>query len=323
MRTPWKKVIGVVLAAATVGGGVAIWQPGPASGGFDGTCLVSNREEWELAGTNCDAGTTIEITNGTEFECNQGLSNYGPLPLRVISRWSTWTTAEAGSVSFLNGCSGDGSSDTIDVIVQIEAAPGFSLGALLGDVGVSNDSLKFRQIPGPVNIQVTGNFDCGKWYGGVHQEPHPLAGQPGTPGNPAQNSSHQDVIQFQHSSTLDRNLWIVNGKSGDFDAGLSTCQGAGGIIFSSGTGVHILGGRYITCNNGMLVGDNGAGNHVIDTRIRSGRNESPATGGDPNCHNGTEGFNHGSVCQNEQTLTTFQNSTCEEWNAATNTWVPE
>ena len=218
------------------------------------TCLVSNRSQWQLAGTDCAYGTRLDFTN-QQFRCSQPLSNYGPLPLKLVWNFTgNPDFGDQGHLDFLSGCRGDGDSDTIDVIVQSNA-DGLTVGAA-GGAG------KFRTA-GPTDIQITGNFDCG-----------PLGA----------SLAHQDVWQF-HPTWLIARLDIVNGTSGDWGAGTATCIGAGGAIFySNNYDVDVYGGRYVTCNHGFF-GNSMLSNRVEDAGFRTGR----VDGSDPRC----AGYNAG------------------------------
>ncbi len=257
--------------------------PPPTSGSVN--CLVSNRTSWALAGTNCTVGSTITRTN-QGFACSQPLSSYGTLPLKVVI--NSTTSWGGNGVTLDNGCVGDGNNDTIDLIIVVNA------NGQTGGIGPADDSTKFRQDPGPHDIQITGKFECGA---------------PG-PG------AHPDTWQFQSSST--RNMAIVNGTTGNWSAGTATCQTAGGAMFwSDSTQVDILGGEYVGCNHGILANQSGGSlSRVIDAKFRTGRTESVSGGGDPNC----QGFASSPPCLGTTYFITFQNVTCERWNSSTNTW---
>jgi hypothetical protein len=94
---------------------------------------------------------------------------------------------------------------------------------------------------------------------------------------------------------------------GDYDAGTSTCQGAGGGPFYSLnqiTNVDILGGKYISCNHALNGANSrsGSGNGVFNAKFRSGRES------DPNC----QGIHGSPPCMATSGLT-LQNVTCERW----------
>ncbi len=255
--------------------------PPPSSGGSV-NCLVSNRTSWALAGTNCRVGTTITVTN-QGWACSRALSSYATngLPLRVISNSTvSWS---GNAITLDNGCVGDGNNDTIDLIIAVNA------NGKSGGIGPQDDSSKFRQDPGPRDIQVTGKFECGM----------PGAG------------AHPDTWQFQSNSVA--NMAIVNGTTGDYAAGTSTCQTAGGAMFwSDSTKVDILGGEYIGCNHGINATQaGGSGSRVIDVKFRSGRTD----GSDPNC----AGYSASDPCIGLANLT-YSNVTCQRWNSNTRTW---
>jgi hypothetical protein len=245
-------------------------------------CLVSNRTQWSLRGTNCNYGTELRFTN-QQFRCDRPLSQYGRLPLRLV--WSFTGNpdfGDQGHLDFVSGCRGDGNSDTIDVIVASNA-DGMRFGAA-GGAG------KFRTA-GPTDIQITGNFDCG-----------PL-------GNA---NAHQDGWQF-HPTHMPARLDIVNGTSGNWDAGTATCIGAGGVIFwSNDYDVDVYGGRYVACNH-ALDGRfrTQPGNEVVDAGFRSGRND----GTDPKC----AGWNASPPCLGGPTIR-MVNVVCQQWDRTTKTW---
>jgi hypothetical protein len=278
-------LFGLIFAAI---GGYGIYHSFAAT-----TCLVSNRTQWGLGGTDCVANATITLTNQT-FTCSEPVGTIaaragGTPPVRIVSNW-TQSVPNNNAIEFITGCEGDNSSDTIDFIFEINGVNGQS-----GTNGAGQDSSKFRTQPGPLNLQVTGNADCGM----------PPAG------------AHQDAWQFQ-TGDADRNLWIVNGTSGNWAAGTATCQGAGGGPFwTSGNGIHIIGGEYVECNHALNAGGASGVSEVIDAKFRTGRIEPVASGGDPNC----QGYFSGNPCLGTGNLTTYRNVICEEWNANTNSWI--
>ncbi len=245
-------------------------------------CLVSNRAQWNLAGTNCRAGTVLNFTNG-QFHCDRPLSSYGALPIKVVWKFTGRSDfGDQGYVDLVSGCRGDGNSDTVDLIV-VSNADGVKLGAA-GGAG------KFRTA-GPTDIQITGNFDCG----------------------PLGNSvAHQDTWQF-HPDHVPARLDIVNGTTGNWGAGTSTCVGAGGAIFwSDNYDVDVYGGRYVTCNHGLFgAGQTHSGNQVVGASFRTGRND----GSDPKC----VGFAASDPCVATSSLR-LENVTCEKWNRSTRSW---
>jgi hypothetical protein len=263
----------------------------PPSGGGTVNCLVSNRTQWALGGQSCHYGTLLNM-GSSQFRCNRSLASYGPLPIKV-----TWDFAadrnpdwgDQGPVDLVSGCTGDSNPDTIDLIAYV---PGDGR-----TFGSSGGAAKFRAPPGPTNIQVTGVFQCG----------------PVAPGSAA----HQDVWQFQ-GGNANSNLAIVNGVSGDWNAGTATCIGAGGATFWSTTNdIDIMGGQYVTCNHGFFGGGQSAGGSQVNgAGFRTGRTESVAGGGDPRC----VGFSASNPCLATSNFT-VTNVTCQRWNATTNSWA--
>lgn len=277
----------VVTAAILAGGYAATVDPG--GGGFSGTCLVSNRTEWTW--DQCTPGTVITQTNAS-FSCTQAATSYGAVPIKVVILSTiSWGANGSGSINFDSGCSGDGNPDTIDFIGDVEA------GGPVSGIGKQADSGKLRQTPGPTNLQITGKYECGA----------PAAGD------------HPDAWQLQGGS----NVALVNITTGDWDAGLATCQTAGGAVFySTGTqtNVDVLGGKFVGCNHG-LNGNNSnitQGNDVIDAQWRTGRTESAATGGDSNC----AGFSPSNACINTSGLN-LTNLLCQRWAPATDSWTTQ
>ena len=157
------------------------------------------------------------------------------------------------------------------------------------EIGAAGGAGKFRTA-GPVDIQITGNFDCG-----------PL-------GNSA---AHQDGWQF-HPDHLTSRLDIVNGTSGNWAAGTSTCIGAGGAIFwSNDYDVDVYGGRYVTCNHGLFgAGQSRSGNEVV------GRASAPAATMEP--------IPSASVATRRIPVATsnfrLENVICQRWNRSTRAW---
>lgn len=282
------------MAVALGGGavGVVVVQQGQGSAI---TCLVSNYQSWGLGGVEgqgkpgCVTNTLV-IRNNTAFQCSGPLSNFGPLPLKVRGVW-TVSDATADGAYIDNGCIGDGSDDTIDIVFELVDGNGDLLDGNDGLVGPQNDSFKFRQNPGANHIQVTGRFECGARG--------PVA--------------HQDIIQYQMQTGVNSFVWIVNGTSGDYNAGHSTCQGAGGIIYTGGSGIHLLGGEYIACNTTLAGG--GTLNTVENVKFRSGR---AADASEPNCAGLGGGTN---PCGGSAFFDVFTGNICQQWQVATDTWA--
>ena len=262
---------------------VTPYSPSPSPGV---KCKISNRTTWSLCGSNCQYGTIIRLTN-EQFHCAQPLSNYGPLPVKVVWKFTaTPDFGDQGYVDLVSGCRGDSDPDTIDLIID-DNADGVTVGAR-GGAG------KFRTA-GPVDIQLTGKLDCG-----------PLGG----------SLAHQDVWQV-HPTHASANLAIVNGYSGNWDAGRSTCIGAGGAIFwSDQYDLDVYGGKYVTCNHGLFAaGQTQPGNVVVGASFRTGRVEPVSSGGDPVC----QGYYASEPCLKTAALKLTE-VTCQQWNPKTDRW---
>ena len=92
---------------------------------------------------------------------------------------------------------------------------------------------------------MTGKFDCGPL--GDSGAPGRLAVPPGAP---------------------ERELHAVNGYSGNWSAGTSTCIGAGGAIFwSDQYDLDVYGGKYVTCNHGLFGAGQDLPGNVVERRI--------------------------------------------------------
>jgi hypothetical protein len=206
------------------------------------------------------------------WSCNRPLSSYGQLPIKVVSVWTIRANV-AGAVTVDSGCTGSPGTN-VNLIVDIRGSGPNAAS------GPGQDAFKTRQ--NPRDLRITGSINCG-W-----RSP----------------SAHQDAIQIQGGT----NIAFVNVESGgNYDAGTSTCQGAGGGPFyslSTITNVDVLGGKYISCNHALNGnnGGSGGGNGVHNARFRSGRSS------DPNC----SGTAASPPCVNTSPLT-MQNPTCERW----------
>ena len=309
-------------------------------------CLVSNRDEWPAGGETCEAGETITVTNES-WECDQPLDEYGDLPIRVISQSTVaW---DGTAVTFDSGCEGDGNPDTVDVIVDVQA------GGPNSGIGPRNDSAKFTAVSGTATTSRSpGHSTAVRWCrprlsgrtrclnrqspvastadfpssGSIRIDKKTITytnktattftGASGGTGTYPTGQrvtliqSHPDTWQIQGSGS---GLTIVNGKSGDYDAGTATCGGAGGSIFwSDDVDVTVLGGEYVGCNHGLNGGGNhpGAGSTVNGAKFRTGRTD----GSDPSC----DAFFSSNPCVNVSGMT-LVDVTCEMWNETTDTWV--
>lgn len=292
--TPWKRIAGIGAAAAAaaavvVGGGVYKNPPPPPTGG-QVTCLRSTRANW--VPDDCIANATINVTNAI-WTCNASVSSIataagGTPPVRVIQTFTQVVATGAGGMTeLLQNCTGDGNTDTVDFIFKQ-----VGLSGVTGGVGGDGDSFKLKPFAsGPHDLEFTGNIDCGVGVG------------------------HSDAWQIQ--TAANRNVTGVNVTTGDWDAGTSTCKGAGGAVFwSGGSGINVEGGKFVTCNHGLNANNATGTNSVIGASFRSGRGESTATGGDPNCQDTAIT----QPCIGTGNLTTFTGVTCQAWNPNTDTW---
>jgi chitodextrinase len=223
--------------------------------------------------SGCVPASTLTFRDG-QFRCDRPLSSYGALPLKVVMEYTPGRLFTGnGAVDLITGCVGDGDSSTIDLIVDIR-----------GDgrtYGPGQDALKVRL--GASGIQITGHADCG----------------------PREAGAHQDGIQLQGG----RDIAFVDFTIGDYDAGLATCQGAGGAFFYSGANgntaqdTHVVRGKYIGCNHSLFIGE-GSGS-VSDAMFRSGRTD----GSDPVC----TGYAASEACTGSAPGVSTRNLTCETY----------
>jgi hypothetical protein len=245
-------------------------------------CSVDNRVDWGpiYDEGDCEFGATINRTNQLWF-CNAPLSSYGPLPIRVVQTWSIAAPVGQNGIELRTGCSGDG-TPAIDLIVEQH---------LLG-IGRISDPFKTRMVPGPQNVDVTGFLNASG------PQAVPLDGD------------HQDCIQLQGGAG--NNFVNIDG-CGDYAAGESNTQAAGGTVFFSlnDSQANILGGQYIGCNHSLYPHPNEVGpgmnaSHVIDAKFRSGKLDAYW------CAAGN--FNASNPCAGAiSQLAEMTNVTCQRW----------
>ena len=230
-------------------------------------CSTENYRDWEW--DQCKPGTKIVRTN-EGWHCNRPLVSYGSLPIKVIViPASDWSDSIAVSVN--SGCVGSPGSD-VNLIVDIRGG-----GARSGSPPIA-DAFKTRV--NPQNLRITGSIQCGRQEADIHQ----------------------DALQIQGGT----NVTFVNAVTGDYEKGLSTCQGAGGGPFYSLNriaNVDVLGGTWVNCNHSLNGGHPGTDNDIVDAKFRSGRND----GTDPNCD-----FHSSKPCVGTRALT-LRRVTCEQW----------
>lgn len=231
------------------------------------SCSAADYTAWTWE--QCKPGTTIRVTN-EGWHCSQPLATYGPPPIKVILI-STEPWSDGAAVTVNSGCVGSPGSD-INLILDIRGD------GPLSSNGSGVDAFKTRV--NPENLRITGSIQCGRRI----------------------PNAHQDAIQIQGGT----NITFVNVEAGgDYDAGLSTCQGAGGAPFYSLneiTNVDVLGGKFIGCNKALNGNNALPGSDVTGAKFRSGRTT------DPNC----AGFAASRPCLNTSSLKLL-NVTCEQW----------
>ncbi len=230
--------------------------------------------------SGCVPASEIVLTN-TAWTCTQPLASYGALPLKVTIN-ATQPYGGTG-VTLSTGCAGDQDPNTIDLIVDVK-----------GDgltYGPNQDALKTKLQAGyNGGIQLTGKGNCGPR---------------------ASTNGHQDGVQAQGG----RDISFVDLFIGDYDNGISTCQGAGGAFFYSGANGysavnhHIIRGKYIGCVHGL--GGTPSTGSVSNAFFRSGRND----GTDPVC----VGYNAPRVCPPASSLVVV-NIVCQKWNGSLDIW---
>jgi hypothetical protein len=243
----------------------------------NGDCSVADT-------SGCVPGSTLTLRD-TKFFCDRALSSYGRLPLKVVVEFTPGRPfGDNGAIDLYSGCAGDGNSNTIDLIVDVE-----------GDgrtYGPGVDAFKVRQAAGyNGGIQITGHVDCGPRHS---------------------PTDHQDGVQLQGG----RNIAFVDFSVGSYATGRSTCQGAGGAFFYSGAGgytpsnVDVVRGSYIACNHSLFRGS-GSGD-VVAGSFRSGRTD----GTDPVC----VGYAASPACDGGSGGVTMTSVTCQSWNRTADRW---
>ena len=228
-------------------------------------------------------GTTLTFTD-TYWRCTRPIREYAVngLPLRVVMKYTRMYVPPngAGAVQLGTGCFGDGTNAT-DLVLDIQ-----------GDgrtYGPGDDAIRIMNAhPGASNLQIEGRANCGRKVG----------------------AAHQDGVQVLGGT----NVTFRNFQIGNYDAGLATCQGAGGAFFFSGdsTNTRVEGGKFIACNHSLFAGWNGG--HVQGAMFRSGRTD----GTDPVC----TGYSASHPCMGPQMSRsiTVAALTCQGWNAGQDRW---
>lgn len=286
---------------------VRVWQveevPEPPE--FPIVCTTENRDVWgpTYEPGECVYNATITVTpsvvnNGAAWRCAAPLATLaqnagGSLPLRVIVNEPS--TRPVGSISFAldTGCNGPGGT-AINLMVESN----------MGLDGRVSDPFKTRNPIGPQGIRMTGVLDAS----GPSAVRDPL--------------DHQDCIQLQGGGNVDQNYFVNMDACGDYEAGISNTQGAGGAFFFSNneSNVVVLGGEFVGCNHSLEAHPNEVGpgmsaSRIIDAKFRTIGPNRPIS---PWCFpfNGP-----GIPCSGAiNTLAEFTNVTCQRWNASTGNW---
>lgn len=273
-----------------------------------------------LASTaSCVAGRTITITNPTDANADQNgvyfrldsslltethpeaIINGSGWPVKIDIDFPAGRVLTNNVVALDPGIQCDGDPNTVDLILQIE-----------GDgqtKGTQADAVKQRTTASPTGgCQITtltsGSVNCG-----------PGPNQP--TGDPA---AHQDGVQAQGGN----GFTYVDFNVGNYDAGLATCQGAGGAFFFSAasgnvpSNTHLIRGKYIACNASVRDGVDNQTGSITDSVFRAGRTEAVASGGDASC----VGYSS-TGCTLTNSFVVKTNVSCQIWNPSTDSWVTE
>lgn len=161
-----------------------------------------------------EPGTTI--TTNARWTCDRPLSEYGPLPILVVSNFPASNTSGNGAVRLHAACTGDG-TDATDLILHVNGD-----GA---ENGSSNDGIV---LVGAHDIEIEGHVDCGRPSGGAHQDGVQM------------NAAHR--ITFRGFT------------SGDWDAKTATCHGAGGVFYVSELNDNPVNLTDVVCDGCRMVG---------------------------------------------------------------------
>jgi hypothetical protein len=255
---------------------VKLPPPAPPESRTD--CAVTNYTTWTWE--QCKPGTTITVTN-QPWHCREPLTSYGKLPIKVVSI-STAAWDDIVAVSVNSGCTGEPGTE-VNLIVDIRGEGPNSA------AGSGADAFKTRV--NPTNLRITGSFQCGRRF----------------------PDSHQDSLQIQGGTDI---AFVNVEGGGDYEAGTSTCQGAGGGPFYSLnriTNVDIVGGTWIACNHALSGGPTvGLENDIVGAKFRSGRTD----GSDRNC----SGFHSSPPCVDTRKFR-LHNISCQRWRGGR--WVPD
>ena len=254
---------------------------GDGNGGDQAEPDAGRPDDRPDAGEEPIAGTTLRFTD-TTWTCDRPVAEYATdgMPLRVVMSYTH--NYDGFGVRLGAGCAGSPDHDP-DLILEVEG-DGLTHGPQEDAVRVMNE------LPGARDLEITGRADCGK----------------------RENTAiHQDGIQVLGGS----NLTWRDFEIGDYQAGRSTCQGAGGAFFYSLESVNtrVIGGHFIACNHSLLAGT--AGGEVSGASFRSGRND----GSDPACTY----FSSNPCLFESPEVSRGPGVVCERWDPDTASWKPQ
>ena len=164
------------------------------------------------------------------------------LPLRVVMNYTQ--NYNGFGVRLGAGCVGDG-TNAIDLVLNVNG-DGLTNGPQEDAIRVMNER------PGASNLQINGYANCGR---------------------KVISSIHQDGIQVLGGT----NITWMDFQVGNYDAGRSTCQGAGGAFFYSetSTNTRVQGGKYIACNHSLLAGSGSGSRLRSELPVRAERRLRP------------------------------------------------
>ena len=226
------------------------------------------------------AGTTLTLTD-SYWRCDKPIRSYASRGTAAARRAALHhrlpPAPERRRRAARTGCVGDGTPAT-DLILDIR-----------GDgktYGPGGDAVRLmNERPGASNIEIEGRADCGKRL----------------------NDEHQDGVQVLGGT----NITFRNFQIGNYDAGLSTCQGAAAPS-STRSRARTSGSRAASTSPATMRSTPGAGSgHVSGAKFRSGR----VDGTDPVCAQ----YFSSDPCIPRTNITT-SGLTCQRWNRQSKRW---
>lgn len=178
---------------------------------------------FSISVVQASAQTTVTLGGGVypdRLVCRGPLSSYGSLPIRFVSNITNTRARQLhnGILRFETGCRGDGNSNTIDAIINLNGNG--------RDRGSDDDALV---VAGARDIQMTGYAECG-WL---------------APG------SHQDAFRFNRGGP---NIDLINFRSGNWNTLTATCHGAGANVYMDNVFQSAAGSVDAVCVRCSVVG---------------------------------------------------------------------